>query len=543
MDFNNLSHSDADALMQKGLIQPDTYNLLKSKLGPDPSAVAAAPPAPDASAPVPGPSVLPTDLNAGAQAGAPQASLASTAGDWLHDQVKGIGDNFGSSPIMQGVNAVKDFGSHAFGISSADAAVPPSVPGQAAGPEPLTGAKLDPSQVTGAPAPAPSAVAGKGDLMENRLSSIEHGYGAMENAVSQGAAEGAKVAAAHSTYLDQMAKETQARNAVNLQHEAERQDFVKGEMTKLGALNDDVSKTASIDPNHYWNHLDTGNKISAGIALVLGGFAGGLSQRGGNAALDVINGAIQRDFESQKLDAQKAQSKYTNQSNLVSMMRGNFSDQRSADAAALAQMYNVAQIKANQFAVQAQSGEAKSSANRLNAELEIKKNEQLGTMQNQLMQFKALSQAATGGGIANPAILAPEQQKLAVRMPGGNYRLAGSEEGAKELNTKQIGASSIADTVQKLKELSGRSIPGTDRSAMVNALRDKLVFDTLKFHGISRLSKEDKDLVDNMTANVAGLRQDRAGPMLDQYYSGINNDLQNTYRQHIPGFKPIQEVK
>jgi len=50
----------------------------------------------------------------------------------------------------------------------------------------------------------------------------------------------------------------------------------------------------------YWESQSTGNKILAGIGVMLGGIGGGMSGEKGNRALDVINKAIDTDLEIQK---------------------------------------------------------------------------------------------------------------------------------------------------------------------------------------------------------------------------------------------------
>ncbi len=57
-------------------------------------------------------------------------------------------------------------------------------------------------------------------------------------------------------------------------------------------------QSKTIDPNRFYNNLSTGQKVTAGIALALGGFAGLAHQ--GNPVLGMMDNAIQRDIMAQK---------------------------------------------------------------------------------------------------------------------------------------------------------------------------------------------------------------------------------------------------
>jgi hypothetical protein len=60
-----------------------------------------------------------------------------------------------------------------------------------------------------------------------------------------------------------------------------------------------------IDPNRYWQNQSTPAKIGAAIAIGLGEFGAALGHRGTNSALEIINGAVNRDLEAQKSNMQK----------------------------------------------------------------------------------------------------------------------------------------------------------------------------------------------------------------------------------------------
>jgi hypothetical protein len=60
-----------------------------------------------------------------------------------------------------------------------------------------------------------------------------------------------------------------------------------------------------IDPNRYWQNSGTASKIGAALAVGLGAFGAQMGHGGQNAALQIIDGAINRDMEAQKANLSK----------------------------------------------------------------------------------------------------------------------------------------------------------------------------------------------------------------------------------------------
>lgn len=84
---------------------------------------------------------------------------------------------------------------------------------------------------------------------------------------------------------------------------------------RIQAIKDDVQK---VDPDRFWNNKSTGQKISIGIGLMLGGIGSGLTG-GPNTAAQMINSAIDNDIQAQKLDIDSAMAKKSMALELVKM--------------------------------------------------------------------------------------------------------------------------------------------------------------------------------------------------------------------------------
>lgn len=97
-----------------------------------------------------------------------------------------------------------------------------------------------------------------------------------------------------------------------IQATAERQKKLQDEI-----LAED-EKMQRIDPNRFWNSKTTGEKILAGIGLVLAGIGSGITGQP-NAALQVIQNQIDEDIKSQKLNNEQVLAKKKHALKLVEL--------------------------------------------------------------------------------------------------------------------------------------------------------------------------------------------------------------------------------
>jgi hypothetical protein len=122
------------------------------------------------------------------------------------------------------------------------------------------------------------------------------------------------------------------REAKFLEEETARQqreqDAIDERQAKLDAISEEYSDM-NLDSNRFWNNKSTGDKILAAIAIGLG--AMGQAQSGGeNQALNIIQGAIDRDIEEQKHNIAKAGSNVATQKGLFSDVLRRTGDERLA---------------------------------------------------------------------------------------------------------------------------------------------------------------------------------------------------------------------
>lgn len=146
-----------------------------------------------------------------------------------------------------------------------------------------------------------------------------------------------------------------------------------------------------IDPNHYLGSMDTGKKISTGLALILGGMGGGGH---GNVAMDFLNKQIDRDIEAQKSNLGKKET-------LLSANMQQFHNIHDATEMTRTMMNDALSAQLQQASLKAASPLAKARAQQM-----------IGQIQQQVapsMQMLAMRKALTSGdaGQQDPASFVP----------------------------------------------------------------------------------------------------------------------------------------
>jgi hypothetical protein len=179
--------------------------------------------------------------------------------------------------------------------------------------------------------------------------------------------------------VESQAREEKIRNEFNTKH-AERTAQLDDLSKQLGAQD---FTTAQVDSKRLWNNMGTGQKILAGLAVFLGG-ASASANGGKNGALDIINGAIDRDIAEQKQNianslesktkkAQNLRDQSNVQQNMLSDLRQKFGSDVQAESALRSLMIQQTQNKLNQIASGNASKTVMANAQNLNAQLEREK--------------------------------------------------------------------------------------------------------------------------------------------------------------------------
>jgi hypothetical protein len=153
------------------------------------------------------------------------------------------------------------------------------------------------------------------------------------DAIKAGEALGLKRAAEEQAVFQERQKfaEVQAQKQAALAERA--QTIGKEQLTKLEAIQQNLRNISTdIDPNRFWKSKDSGAKFTAAIGIMLGGIGGGP-----NRALEIVDGAIERDIQAQQASFQNALARgradAESQSNIFAAHRQLLGDEQAALAA------------------------------------------------------------------------------------------------------------------------------------------------------------------------------------------------------------------
>lgn len=155
---------------------------------------------------------------------------------------------------------------------------------------------------------------------------------------------------------------------------------------------------AKIDPDRFFGG-STGKRLLAGIAIAFGEIGRALSGGQTNAALNIINQAIESDIEAQKENRTALAGKLTAQRQILSDMRTRLGDEQQSMLAQKVITIEMAQRKIDETARRYGTEKAQATAMALNGQLQQKKGELLTTLMGNAAE-KATKAAAPNSAVA-----------------------------------------------------------------------------------------------------------------------------------------------
>lgn len=212
-------------------------------------------------------------------------------------------------------------------------------------PEAVAQADLPPTDTsTPAPANTPPPSSTPDPFAAQGVPNIEGAYEEEKQAAGQSAQaqaqQGASEVKAYQQAQDALAK-LPTQNDIAASYKAKDDAFQK-------AIED-----KKIDPNRVYHNMNTGQKVLAGIGLILGGFSGAASQA--NPVAQMIHDAISKDIDAQKNDQSQTMS-------LWKMNREEYGNDLAANLVTQNQILKVAEVQLNQAASAAKGPMAAAAA-------------------------------------------------------------------------------------------------------------------------------------------------------------------------------------
>lgn len=261
--------------------------------------------------------------------------------------------------------------------------------------------------------------------------------------------------------------------------ERQKQADLTARVQDMERLSNDVMNTR-IDPNHYWAEKGTGNQIASAIAIGLGAFGAGVTH-GPNYALQIIDGAIQRDLHAQEANLQNKRGALATKQGFYNMALNTYKDADTARAAATAAAYTAAANKAGEMAAGVGDKRVQANTEFLRQQLMTQANKELHTVaaaKGHTVTNETWANApptvADQNGNAPGQQLTDKQIERYVNIGPGEGGLAGNAEQKKELDTKVRSAKSVLHIADQIEALRSDSkfgpLPLTEKKALLTSL-------------------------------------------------------------------------
>lgn len=390
-----------------------------------------------------------------------QGIRSDSSGPVPAGQVNMSPSDFGKYPDLNSPEAVSDI------VSSANASSPGSQTSQPSSPGPSGGGgggafgTMDP-----------------GSLMNKAFGNEMSGMKDVANAKSQ---EAQGIGQAYDQWQ-------QASKAAN--------DSFQQNTKQILDENQKIAQTP-IDPRRVWSNMSTGNKIAAGVGIMIGGIHT-IGNNPSNGALDAINKAVNDDINSQK-----EQKNSLWNANLMK-----YKNAQVADAATRLQINGMLQGTLAKTAAQSQSVQAQAAVKTGIAALQM----QAVPYAQQIAQYHTLGQmmgtGSQGGGMPTgslPPMMAEKYGKQMVDSGGKTY-LAKTEKGAEEINKMQTLYRPIVDDVNLIKGLGSSALIDPDARSRAQAAMNRIAMNLNEFNGYKRFTDTDKDTIQHMFNDPSAIK-------------------------------------
>jgi len=304
------------------------------------------------------------------------------------------------------------------------------------------------------------------------------------------------------------AREGAAVQADRMEHEAALQQAQAAQLQEMAAqqqatladrqknADEMFSKYASgqVDPNRYWSNMSTGGKISSAIGMMIGGIGAGLSHAP-NLAAGVIENAINRDIDAQKMDLAK-------QANALSHYLAQTGDIRIAQQLAKADARDVVAAQLSAIALRS-GGQAAQAATEQQVGAMRQKSAldrmTVGEMQFRQQQERAAVASAEAtqrmlmtGGLTQEALNQPGMEKLRERsvvLPTGKVALAPSDAEAAKFRETVAAVEQGKTLLREYGALLAKHPHGILDAPLIGDKADFARADTLKSQLVQMLAK------------------------------------------------------
>lgn len=487
---NMFSKEQADMMLQRGLITPQTYQRITGAQGYAEGGEVMPAPAPS---PIPDIPVAPIDVNIGAPIPEALASAPMPAVPMA-----------GPTPVPA--------------MTPAGAAGVP-IPGQYGPPSPMaqTPPATERAITPGVPGGVPAfQMPGEASMMK---------AAGLETQAAKQVAD-----AAQASYDNLQAQLEKERNTY-----ATIQNDIQGRLKTL----DGEMMAGKVDPNRLWSEASTGAKIGAVIGMLFSGIGAGVTGKE-NMAIANLNKMIDRDVEAQKANIQ-------NKQNLFSKYMAQLGDTRQAEAATRLHLLQGADVELKKAQAKAATPQAQAAFEKTKGELEKQKAAYTIELTKMMGNASLYGMGGSEGGIpfgreSFYQASDPELQKRIVPVADKQRSyLARTDAEAADLRKMEAAYTKARGMLNTLKQYSslGSRISPSDR-AKADALVAKLPPLLNELNGYARFTEMEAELLEKTFTSPGVLNAIFApNTKTNALLKDLETQMQNKRAIMLQGYKPI----
>lgn len=366
--------------------------------------------------------------------------------------------------------------------------------------------------------------------------------------------QGAQQGAASRERWGNEAASMEQENARQMQAMAQKHQQVLSDRMAQGQALADSVLNGKMDPNHFWETRSTGEKIGSAIALVLGGMGASLT-RGPNYAMQVIDKAIDRDIEAQKINIDQGRNKlafYLKQTGeLQSAMQLEKADALTVAAAKMQSVASSAgasaagpQAMEHIGAMQVQAAQLRQEATMKQMQIE---STQMG-MQYQRAQMGLLTdvmgQIGKGHGVTiqpgQEMLLPKEMQETLIRLPNGKVDWTRTPKDAEDVRKTQESTSILRQKLQRYGALQqahpngiSRVLSPEDYNA-AKSLHDSILTDLNGLAGLNRFTHEEAQIFSQRVPDITEVQRSSAsGSKLNELGNEIDDKITSANKTYL----------
>lgn len=276
-----------------------------------------------------------------------------------------------------------------------------------------------------------------------------------------------------------------------------------------------------IDSNRFWGEMSTPNKILAGLSIAIGGVGAGLTGKS-NAALDIINKAIENDIEAQK----------ANKNSLYNGLIQQGQSAKDAHAATLESIIGNIDSQLNKYKASNLTAQQAQNLAELQAKIGVQKAALQMQRDQNFAQNYVNKKASSGAQLSPEEINYMSKETQEKYIPGvGIAAVKPTDSDRKAIASVNNIQGGLKEMINRAKNESFMTVPGSAQDQANKAFLNEMQLQMKDAYQLGALSESDMDMLRSLTADPGAFRSKAAIAKLQTTYDRMEALKNSTYQK------------